>query len=237
MPSPQTRPTRGEPQHLVVIGDGNRRWAKQRGLEPGEGHLAAVYALVRLVDRWAQSSIGHLTFWWSSADNLRLRSRSELGYLFEAKRRFFDQETGRWPEIRIAAYGDWQVLIPPPLASLVARVTDERRSRQGERCLTFLLGYNGNEEMVRAIERIRRSDDQRPVTNEMVRASLDTAALPDVDMIVRTGGDPHLSAGLLMWQVQYTQLHFTETLWPDFVASDFDEAMRAYREARRLRGA
>jgi undecaprenyl diphosphate synthase len=221
------------PTHLAVIGDGNRRWARANGRPDREGHLAAVDALDRLVTAWRASEIPFLTFWWSSADNLRRRDPVELDTLFEAHRTFFDRFAA--PDVELRAYGRWRDLCPPAvIASVDAAIT---RSRPGAgKVLSFLLGYNGDEEMLQLIERIRADDPKKPVDEALVREHLPTGDLPPVDLVVRTGGDPHLSTGFMMWQTRYAQLWFTDTLWPAFDAAELGRALASYAAAPRKLG-
>lgn len=226
----------GEPTHILVIGDGNRRWATTRGLPESEGHLASVPALTKLIESWRTKGIPYLTFWWSSADNIRRRDTRELEMLFEAYQRFFDAFDGRSLGIELRAYGRWRELLPYATAASVTTAI-ERSARGGARVLSFLLAYNGDEEMFELIDRIRLAPDRTEhVNDDLVRQYLPTGDLPLVDLVVRTGGDPHLSTGLMMWQTRYAQLWFTGTLWPDFTLAELDLALSDYAAARRRVG-
>lgn len=225
-----------QPVHILVIGDGNRRWAKVRGLPEHEGHLASVPSLMTLIESWQTRDIQYLTFWWSSADNIRQRDPTELKTLFKAYHHFFDAFDGRPFGTELRAYGRWRELLP---SETVARVMGaiERSAREGPHVLSFLLAYNGDEEMFEMIERIRHySDRAAPVSEDLVRRHLPTGDLPSVDLVIRTGGDPHLSTGFMMWQTRYAQLWFTDTLWPDFTPAELDRALDAYASARRRFG-
>lgn len=226
----------GQPAHILVIGDGNRRWAKVRGLPEREGHLASVPPLMVLIESWHTKDIRYLTFWWSSADNIRRRDPTELETLFEAYNRFFDAFDGRSLGIELRAYGRWCELLPS-MTVVRVRAAIERSARDGVRVLSFLLAYNGDEEMFELIERMRRDPDRTvPVSEDLVRRHLPTGDLPSVDLVIRTGGDPHLSTGFMMWQTRYAQLWFTNTLWPDFTPAELDRALAAYTTARRCFG-
>jgi undecaprenyl diphosphate synthase len=222
--------------HIAVICDGNRRWAKARGLPESEGHLASVAPLRALIESWQKKDIPHLSFWWSSADNIRRRDRSELEVLYEAYSRFFDTFNGCSIGIELRAYGQWRELLPSTIVRCVSTAI-ERNPQSTTRVLSFLLAYNGDEEMFELIDRIRRSHDLTvPVDENLIRRYLPTGDLPPVDIVIRTGGDPHLSTGFMMWQTRYAQLWFTETLWPDFSAADLERALSEYVIARRCFG-
>ena len=206
----------GQLTHILVIGDGNRRWAKAQGLPEREGHLASVLPLTALIESWRTKDIRYLTFWWSSADNIRRRDPTELETLFEAYKRFFDAFDGNPLGIELRAYGRWCELLPSATVARVRAAIQRSASNSGH-VLSFLLAYNGDEEMFELIDRIRHDPDRTvPVSEDLVRCHLPTGDLPSVDLVIRTGGDPHLSTGFMMWQTRYAQLWFTDTLWPDF---------------------
>lgn len=224
------------PRHVAVIGDGNRRWARARGKAEAEGHLAAVAPLRQLVEAWRHVGISHLTYWWSSADNLRRREPSELEVLFRAYREFFQGFDGRALGVELRAFGRFRELMPKETVSVVDDAM--AKSAQGTgKVLSFLLGYNGDEEMLELIERVRREAPSVVLDDALLTRYLPTGALPPVDLVVRTGGDPHLSTGFMMWQTRYAQLFFTDVLWPDFSRADWEGALAAYAGARRRMGA
>jgi undecaprenyl diphosphate synthase len=225
--------------HLAVIGDGNRRWAEAHGQPPAEGHTASVAALEFLITHWRDRTRDvpgrvFLTFWWSSVDNLRRRDPAELAVLFTAYRRFFDAFDGRATELR--AHGQWRDLLPGKTAQSVQAAV--ARSNSGARhVVSFLLAYNGNEEMLSAIDALRREPAGAPTSDEQLRRHLDTGAQPPIDLNILTGGDAHLSNGFMMWHTQNSQLWFTDVLWPDFDAVELDRALADYAGARRRFGA
>jgi undecaprenyl diphosphate synthase len=232
------------PAHVALIGDGNRRWAEAHGLPAAEGHLASVPALRRLVDAWRERTASatatsrvHLTFWWSSIDNLRRRDAAELAVLFEAYRQFFDAFPAAALDVELRAYGRWRELLPPATAASVDSAID-RSARGAPHVLSFLLAYNGDEDLLQAIDALRRQPPSAaPTDDALLRAHLRTGDLPAVDLAIRTGGDAHFSNGFLMWQTQNAQLWFSDVLWPDFAASDLDAALAAFARARRRFGA
>ncbi len=231
------------PVHIAVIGDGNRRWAEAHGRPAAEGHLAAVPALRTLVDTWRARTAGapgrhHLTFWWSSIDNLRRRDPAELDLLFAAYRGFFDDFPAAAPGVELRAYGRWRELLPAATAASVTSALE--RSVPSSRVLSFLLAYNGDDDLLHAIDALRRAApdaDAAPADDALLRAHLATGDLPPVDLALRTGGDAHLSNGFLMWHMRNAQLHFSPALWPDFSAADLDTALVDFARARRRFGA
>ena len=110
--------------------------------------------------------------------------------------------------------------------------------------LTFLLAYNGTEEMVSAVREVTRAYSNTPlpdgqtdsITEQTIKNHLYTKELPPVDLVIRTGGDPHLSTGFMMWDVAEAQLYFSDLFWPDFSPEAFEEAMAAYGQAERRHG-
>jgi undecaprenyl diphosphate synthase len=221
---------------VAIIGDGNRRWARTRGKPEAEGHLASVAPLRQLVEAWRRLGISHLTYWWSSADNLRRRDPQELQVLFRAYHDFFQGFDGRALGVELCAFGRFRELLPSETVAVVDQAIAKSAKGTGK-VLSFLLGYNGDEEMLDLIDRVRREAPSEPLDEALVARYLMTGCLPAVDLVVRTGGDPHLSTGFMMWQTRYAQLWFTDVLWPDFSRKDWEEALVAYATARRRMGA
>ncbi len=231
-------------KHLALIPDGNRRWAKKRGLLPWQGHLAGAKNLERILKKTWEMKIPYFTFWGTSADNVTKRPKEEVRVLFSIFRKYFkkflsSKEIER-EGVKINIFGQWQKYFPKNLQNLLKKVV-EKTKRNSSYVLTFLLAYNGNDEMLEAIRKIAevvKKDREIKIDEELILKSLWTGSLPPVDLVIRTGchGDPHNSAGFMMWQTAYSQLYFTKTLFPDFTSEEFEKAVKDFLERERRFG-
>jgi len=227
------------PQHVVVVPDGNRRWAKGRGRPPFFGHIEGAKRTEEIIRAVFSEDITHFTFWSSSVANLTARPPEEVGTLFSLYEEYFTK-LAREDEIhknktRIRVIGRWRDLTPQNVQRAIG-LAIEKTQEYTERHLTFLVGYDGREEMLNAIGEIARNS-VHDVTRETIKSHLWTRELPAVDLVIRTGGEPHWSAGLMMWDVADAQLHFTETLWPDFYGGEFSNIISSFKSKERRFGA
>ncbi|MCA9364848.1 MAG: di-trans,poly-cis-decaprenylcistransferase [Candidatus Moranbacteria bacterium] len=225
--------------HVAVIPDGNRRWAKERGLEPWKGHEEGAKTIEKLIRSAHESGVTHLSFWGSSADNLQKRPVQEKIALLRIYEEYFERlKTNsdiHEKKTRICVLGLWRQQFPESICTLIDDCISMTKDYD-ERVLTFFLAYNGDEEMLSAVKSIVASGvSSDAVTGVMIKEHLYTHDLPAVDLLVRTGGEPHLSAGFMMWDVANSQLFFSDKYFPDFDSSDFVEAIDEYhRRTRRL---
>jgi undecaprenyl diphosphate synthase len=227
------------PAHVAVIMDGNGRWAERRGLERSAGHRAGVEA-VRAIVRSAESlGIGWLTLYAFSSENWS-RPKTEVDLLMKLPQEFFESEL---PEVirrnvRILAIGRLDRL---PLA--VRRSLDDAIARTAH-CtgmrLVFALSYGGRGEIVEAARRLLRDHELGRVEAEGLdekgfAAYLDEPELPDVDLLIRTGGEARIS-NFLLWQSAYAELVLSDVLWPDFARPELEAALAEYARRERRFG-
>ena len=228
--------------HVAIIPDGNRRWAQTRGLPHFAGHRAGSEALETLLASDAAMEIDWFTFWAASVDNLTKRPPAEVRFLdalfaerFRALAR--DAEIHR-RKVRIRVLGEWTRHLSKP-AQAAIRETIAATAAYADRVLTILLAYDGVRDTLRAVRRVVRAARRGPsfrVTAKLMTRHLMTGGLPPVDLVIRTGGEPHWSAGFLMWHVTNAQLVFLERPWPDFTPADLAAAIREYRIRERRFG-
>lgn len=225
------------PQHIAIIPDGNRRWAKARSLNPWDGHTEGVKRFWDLAEHIVQLGVPHLTFWGSSYGNLTKRSALEVAFLV----RLLEHELSR-PEVanklhdnqvRLRVAGEWRELLKNDKLSAVIDDIEQQTSDYENKELTILFGYDGQREMLNAINNL---NGVHPVSEADLRGALWTNFLPDVDLVIRTGGEPHWSAGFLMWQTANSQFYFTEELWPDFKVPSLQNALDDYALRERRHG-
>jgi undecaprenyl diphosphate synthase len=232
------------PNHIVIVPDGNRRWAKARSLPSFAGHERGAASAEKVFDHALKLGINNLTFWGSSYDNLTKRSSDEVGFLLKIFGNYFASmlkdvdgilEKNR---IRVRVLGRWREQFPSELQRIVGDII-RKTEKNDARNFTLLMAYSGVDDMTEAVSAIAERARKEPglaVTPETVKQSLWTRDLPPVDLVIRTGGEPHWSSGLLMWDVADAELYFTETLWPDFSPEEFDKAIAYYTGRERRRG-
>src|SRR3989344_8339937 len=219
------------PKHIVVIPDGNRRWARSRGLMAFLGHEEGAKRLEEILEAALDLKIPYFTFWGTSLDNVTKRSKEEVVFLFKLFERYFNKLLSNKKieenKIKVSVLGRWREHFPEKLKDIIGRILEKTGDYDGYH-LTFLMAYSGKDEMAEAINRItdsRFKNKDLRVDEKTIKENLWTRELPPVDLVIRTGGEPHWSAGLMMWDVSDAQLYFTETLWPDFSSGEFRGAL------------
>jgi undecaprenyl diphosphate synthase len=230
---PAKEPLAGEtPRHVAIIMDGNRRWARGRGISEAEGHAAGVEAARRVVVRAVERGVAVLSLYAFSRENWA-RAPQEVRTIFQLLQAAVQSETNELVSqgVRVRLLGRLDELPPESQVSIVQSLDATRR---GERLLlNVAFNYSGRCELVDAARRLIEDGLPAAAVDESALANrLYTAGLPDPDLVVRTGGEQRLS-NFLIWQAAYAELVFTDVLWPDFGAADFDAALAEY--ARRTR--
>lgn len=228
------------PRHVAIIPDGNRRWAAVRGLEPWDGHEAGAKNTERLVREARKLGIRELSLWGSSIENLKKRPVMESKALLDIYSRYLGQLIGSEDimrdKVRLRFIGRWREQFPASLRTILEEAEEKTKDHDAY-FLNFFLAYSGDDEMRLAIRAI--ADELRPgeaVTDEMIKSHLMTKDMPPVDFLIRTGGEPHLSAGFMMWDLAESQLFFSEKHYPDFDEAAFREAIEDYRTRGRRHG-
>ncbi|MBI2625571.1 di-trans,poly-cis-decaprenylcistransferase [Candidatus Parcubacteria bacterium] len=239
------------PNHVAIIPDGNRRWAKKRGLPGWLGHRYGAQAFQENTREALKLRVPNLSFWGSSQDNITKREAAEVRHLLAIyKREFMRLAKSREihdNKVRVNILGEWPRLFPDDVCRVFEKTMAATKA-YGRHNLNFFIAYDGQTEMLRAVESVLenvRATGARPsrggtavaVTPALIKANLYTRDLPPVDLVIRTGGEPHWSAGFMMWDCANAQLYFTEKLYPDFGAKEFREAIADYsRRERRFGG-
>lgn len=228
------------PQHIVIIPDGNRRWAKKRGKSSFFGHRAGIKAMEKIADAALGTEIPCLTAWGCSVANVTERSPAEVKFLFSLFETMFKKlvkrKELRQKGIRVRVLGRWQEFFPESLKKAVRNVI-RATAKNDRRNFTLLMAYDGRDEMLAAVRKISASKkDPSLIDRDVLKSNLWSADLPPVDLVIRTGGEPHWSAGMMMWDIAEAQLYFTETLWPDFSPKEFQKALDYYARTERRHG-
>lgn len=230
------------PQHVLVIPDGNRRWAEAKGKPAFFGHMRGVSALREILKTSLELGIPYFTFWGMSLDNFTKRSPAEVRNLLQLFKREFaslarDKEIHA-KHVRVNVLGRWNSLFPEHVTRVI-RDCMLKTKQYHDHCLTLLLAYNGKDELtdaVRKISLLKQKDAALKVTEDLIKKNLSSRDMPPVDLVIRTGGEPHLSGGLMMWDTADAQLYFTETLWPDFSPQEFKKAVERFSRTERRMG-
>lgn len=229
------------PQHIAVILDGNRRWAKAFGSSASEGHRAGANKIVEFL-QWADE-VGTrvVTLWMLSPDNLA-REEQEIADLLDIIADSVDQLTGL-QKYKVNIVGD-MTLFPDDFVQRVLEAAESTNHLTDAMQVNIAVGYGGRRELVDAVRGLMMEaakegrsleDVAQSLTDDDITAHLYTRGQPDPDLIIRTSGEQRLS-GFLLWQSAHSEYYFCETYWPDFRRVDFLRALRSYSERERRLG-
>ncbi len=223
------------PRHIAIIMDGNGRWAQRRGLPRVAGHKRGAETVRRITEECRKLGVGVLTLYAFSDENWG-RPRDEVGFLMDMLGAFLkaEIETMKANGIRFRSIGRIERL-PAAARSWVEKATAETAGNTGM-VLNLALSYGGRGEILEAVKRMRLSAlPAEQITDDVFSSYLDTAGLPDPDLIIRTSGEKRIS-NFLLWQSAYAEFYFTDTLWPDFAEKDLVAALIDYQGRQRRFG-
>jgi undecaprenyl diphosphate synthase len=227
------------PGHLAIIMDGNGRWAKGRGYERTYGHLRGARIAKNIIETCADRGVRYLTLYAFSTENW-MRPHTEVSFLMGLLARHLRKERKNLIEnnIRLTTIGDVSRL-PLAVAHEVEKTVQETAKCTGMN-LIFALSYGSRQEITGALKKICAEVQAGKITIEeinenLVSKMLETADVPDPDLIIRTSGEFRLS-NFLLWQAAYSELYISETLWPDFTIADLDRAFQFYSTRERRFG-
>lgn len=233
------------PKHITITMDGDRRWAKQKGLGPTAGHKQTVQVRIEeLIQRCGELGIPYVTFWAWTTENWN-RPSIEVKAMMQLFRWSLAHKARSMIEkgARLRVIGDLSAF-PQDIKKGVEQMM--RESEHNDKInVTFGLNYGGRNEIVRAVNTLMKDEglkikdgktENTLIDEDMLSANLDTAGMPDPDLMIRPGGQQRLS-GLLPWQGVYAELYFTDILMPDFGAEELDKALAEYARRKRTFGA
>ncbi|OGG14203.1 di-trans,poly-cis-decaprenylcistransferase [Candidatus Gottesmanbacteria bacterium RIFCSPHIGHO2_01_FULL_46_14] len=219
------------PQHIAIIMDGNRRWAREQGFPPLSGHQKVANEILEpLIEHASQRGVKFVTFWAFSTENWR-RSKFEVAGIMRIFRHMIKDRWQRLHEkgVRMRVIGDISKF-PRDIQKALVDVVEQTKNNK-KITAVFALNYGGRDEILRTIKRL---DTQEP-TEENFSEHLDTAGIPDPEMIVRTSGEQRLS-GFLLWQSEYSELYFPAWHMPEFSPEKLDEVLVEYAKRQRRFG-
>ena len=228
------------PQHIAIIMDGNGRWAQSRGMPRTDGHRRGIDALKRTVEAAGALGVEYLTLFGFSTENWK-RPTVEVDDLMWLLRRFLQSETARMHEnnVRIRVIGD-RSTFSPDIVRLIEH-SETMTAGNDKLHLTAALSYGGRQEIVTAVRALaadvangRLSPDD--IDADSFASYLATADIPDPDLLIRTSGEQRIS-NFLLWQIAYTELVFSDVLWPDFNRDHLESAIEEFNGRERRFGA
>lgn len=226
-------------KHLACIMDGNRRWARRKGLLPWLGHREGVNAIQRAIDFCLDKKIAYLSLYTFSLENFK-RPQEELNFLFSTMAQESEGLLAQClkKEIRIKFVGD-RTQFPSSIIP-VCKKLEESTAHFSKLQVNFLFCYGGRQEIVGGVKKIIHDikagilqEDQ--LTDELFAQKLWTAGIPDPELIVRTGGVRRLS-NFLLYQAAYTELYFLDCLWPELTPTHLDDALTFFENCQRNYG-
>lgn len=232
------------PNHVAIVPDGNRRWAKQRGLASWRGHLAGAKKTEEQIQTAFDLGLKCLSLWGGSWSNLTERPKLEIKALFKIYESHFKKLIRNKEiynnQVKVDVVGRWQEILPKTgikAAKELIKATENHNQRK----LNFFIAYNGTHEMIEAIKSIvkeARKDRNITVTPDLLKKHLWTKDLPPVDLLIRTGSndEPHNSAGFMMWLTINSQFYFPKEYYPDFGKKEFIKAINEFTRRQRRFG-
>ncbi len=228
------------PRHVAIIMDGNGRWAKQRGLPRYEGHRRGVDVLRKIVQHAGERRIKYLTLFSFSSENWT-RPESEIRDLFNLLRRFVKNDLADLARnnVHITVIGA-RAGLPADIAGLIDKAEVDTSDNDGLK-LIVAFNYGARDEIVRAVQRLAArvaAGDLAPeeIDIDLMSDAMDTAGVPDPDLVIRTSGEQRIS-NFLLWQSAYSEFVFVSGYWPDFDEREFDAAVSEYSRRERRYGA
>jgi len=228
-------------KHIAIIPDGNRRWAKEKNKPAQFGHKKGAENFKEILQEAFDLNIKYLTFWGASVSNIKKRNKREIKFLFSLFKEYFEKlsnnEDIHKNKTRIRVLGTWEELLPKNVKSLIKKAIESTKD-YNKYNLTFLIAYSGIEEMEQAIKKITKENKRRKleINQELIKNNLYTKELPPVDLVIRTGGEPHLSEGFMMWDIANAQLRFTKKYFPAFSKKDFRKMVEECNNIKRRFG-
>jgi undecaprenyl diphosphate synthase len=224
------------PRHIAIIMDGNGRWAKKRFMPRVAGHRRGVEAVREIIKACVQRGVQYLTLFAFSSENWR-RPAEEVSLLMQLFVLALEKEVAKLHEnnIRLRVIGDLE-RFEPRILELI-RQGEEMTATNTGLTLTIAANYGGRWDILQAVQRMLQEnpDDDMAHSEERLARYLSMNYAPEPDLFIRTGGEQRIS-NFLLWQLAYTELYFTNTLWPDFDAAALDHAIHSYQQRERRFG-
>lgn len=232
-------PNASVPKHIAVIMDGNGRWAKKRFLPRVAGHKAGVETVRKLVKLCAENNVAVLTLFAFSSENWR-RPEQEVSFLMDLFIKSLEKESTKLHEqnVQVRVIGD-RSRFHEKLQQQIFNSEELTKHNTGLK-LVIAANYGGHWDICQAVQQIANDVQQNKITahevsQELIQSKLATADLPDPDLLIRTSGETRIS-NFMLWQTAYSELYFTDVLWPDFDEKEFAKALDFFANRERRFG-
>jgi len=218
--------------HIAMIMDGNGRWAKEQGLKRTAGHEKGAKTVREITIHSSKIGVKYLTLYAFSTENWS-RPKLEVEFLMKLLERYFKSELPIYLEnnVQFKAIGDLSKF-SPKLQKIIKNTEEKTASCTG---LTQILAlnYGSRDEITRAMKKLHEKNLE--ITEENIQSCLDTANIPDVDLLIRTSGEVRVS-NYLLWQIAYAEMFFTKTYWPEFTTNELDDIISDFNHRERRFG-
>ncbi len=220
------------PKHVALIMDGNGRWAKERGLKRTAGHEQGAKTVRDITTHANAIGIKYLTLYAFSTENWN-RPKLEVEFLMRLLYNWLKNELTIYLKnnVRFKSIGDIS-RFSTKLSNMIKEVEDKTKNCTGMTQI-LALNYGSRDEITRSVQKI--VDLNLPINEENINNHLDTANIPDVDLLIRTSGEVRIS-NFLLWQCAYAEMFFTQTYWPDFTTNEFDDILSDFGKRERRFG-
>ena len=223
-------------KHIAIIMDGNGRWAELRGLPRIEGHREGIKRVREIINASIELKLNALTLYAFSMENWQ-RPKNEVNALIELLDFYLRREMSKLVADNVVFRPIGSIEKFPTAIQKLLRDFEEQTRQNTGLLLTGALSYSGREEIIRAVKDMLKNGTKPEEINEkVIENHLYTSGIPEPDLIIRTSGEQRLS-NFLLWQSAYSELYFTETLWPDFGKDEFTSAIMEYQKRERRFGA
>jgi undecaprenyl diphosphate synthase len=223
------------PQHVGIILDGNRRWAKERGLPDGDGHVQGVETLKEVVKSAFGSGVKIISAYVFSTENWK-RTKSEVKFLMSLLLRVLDKDLAQLHKegVKVVVLGS-RYGLSKKIVSAIERAEEKTKNNE-KGVLALCLNYGGHQELVDAVKKILQARVEfDEVTAEVIAKNLYHPEVPPIDLIIRTSGEHRLS-NFMLWRSEYAELYFSDKYWPDFTDKDLQAALEVYANRERRIG-
>ena len=229
-----------QPEHIAIILDGNRRWARSKGLPDNEGHKTGLENIKNLIDWCLDADVKILSLYCLSVENLK-RSKEELDFLFEYLKIRVEEITtnikdNKKRELKYDVLGNFE-LLPTDIVDKIHDALDlnekEWQNDKPKLLVNLCICYGGRQDIVQAVQAV--AEKGLEINENNINANLFTKGVHDVDLLIRTGGEQRLS-NFLLWQASYAELYFTDKMWPEFAKEDFTAALDWFSKRHRRFG-
>ncbi len=228
------------PRHIAIIMDGNRRWAKQRGLDGSLGHKKGAEVLEEIAKYCNKIGLEALTVYAFSTENWK-RTKEEVGAIMLLLQMYLDKflRTADLENIKLRVIGDREHNMPEEIKAKMIKMEERTKNNTGLK-FNIAFNYGGRDEIVKATRKIAEKVKKgeigiEDINEDMISDNLYTKGLPDPDLLIRTSGELRTS-NFLPWQITYSEFIFLDKYWPDFTKIDIDQAIEAYSQRQRRVG-